>query len=119
MSENIDSRSAAQPEAPRYQQPAVPSQPRYSQPAAAGQQDMRAPAENDGLAIASLVLGILWMWGLGSVLAVIFGHVSFANAKRAYRKPSGLTIAGLVLGYAGIALAVIMGIVVAMASSST
>jgi Domain of unknown function (DUF4190) len=35
----------------------------------------QAPAapRTSGFAIASLVLGICWLWGIGSVLAIIFG----------------------------------------------
>src|SRR5665647_184880 len=29
----------------------------------------------NGMAIASLVLGIVWLWGLGSLLALIFGVI--------------------------------------------
>lgn len=32
--------------------------------------------QTNGLAIASLVLGILWLSGLGSFLALIFGYIS-------------------------------------------
>ena len=35
-----------------------------------------------GLAIASLVLGIVWIFWLGSILAVIFGHVALSQIKR-------------------------------------
>src|SRR5712691_4131267 len=33
----------------------------------------QTPVTN-GYAIASLVLGIVWLWWLGSVLALVFGH---------------------------------------------
>ncbi|RIQ11363.1 DUF4190 domain-containing protein [Jiangella rhizosphaerae] len=61
------------------------------------------PKTTSGLAVASLVLGILWLGWLGSLLAVIFGHISLGRMKQ---DPSvsgrGLAIAGLVLGYIGI-----------------
>ena len=34
------------------------------------------------MAITSLVLGILWFWGLGSLVAVILGHLARAQIKR-------------------------------------
>src|SRR4051794_32282227 len=36
----------------------------------------------DGFAIASLVLGILWLYWLGSVLALVFGYVALSRIKR-------------------------------------
>jgi hypothetical protein len=65
-----------------------------------------APRQTNGLAVASLVLGILWLFWIGSILAVIFGHVAL-NQIKAQEGPSrpegkGLAIAGLVLGYVGV-----------------
>jgi hypothetical protein len=58
-----------------------------------------------GLAIASLVLGIVWIFWLGSILAVIFGHVALSQIKRSMGALTGrgMAIAGLILGYLGIA----------------
>jgi len=63
---------------------------------------------SDGLAVASLVLGILWIVGIGSILAVAFGHTHLSRAKRGEVNQSGMAIAGLVLGYVGIAGAAIL-----------
>ena len=61
----------------------------------------------NGLAIASMVLGILWIYWIGSILALIFGY----SAKREIRLNSGETLggggmatAGIVLGWIGVAL---------------
>ncbi len=35
--------------------------------------------QTNGLAMASLVLGIVWVFGLGSILAVIFGFSGAAT----------------------------------------
>lgn len=56
----------------------------------------------NGLAIASMVLGILWIWWIGSVLAVIFGFVSLKQIKERGEGGRGMAIAGLVLGLIGI-----------------
>ena len=57
----------------------------------------------NGLAIASLVLGIMWFYWIGSILAVVFGHVSLSQIKRnPYQTGRGMAIAGLVLGYIGL-----------------
>lgn len=55
----------------------------------------------NGLAIASMVLGILWLFWIGSILAIVFGHVSLGQIKRSNGTQGGrgMAIAGLVLGY--------------------
>jgi len=54
----------------------------------------------NGLAIASLVLGIVWLYFVGSILAVVFGHIALSNIKRNPAvRGKGLAIAGVVLGY--------------------
>ena len=50
-----------------------------------------------------MVLGILWMWWIGSVLAVIFGHVALSQMRRSGQGGRGMAIAGMVLGYLGVA----------------
>ena len=62
----------------------------------------------DGFAIASLFLSLVWLGGLGSLLAVIFGHTSRGRAKRSGLEPSGLATAGTVLGWVGIAIMVLV-----------
>ncbi len=61
-----------------------------------------------GLAIASMVLGIVWLLWLGSILAVIFGHVALSQIKRSAGALTGrgMAIAGLILGYLGIVMLV-------------
>ncbi len=71
----------------------------------------------NGLAIASLVLGILWLFGLGSLLAVIFGHLGRRQIKERNEGGNGLATAGLVLGYVGLAGALAFILTVATAGS--
>lgn len=57
-----------------------------------------------GLAIASLILGILGLlplFGVGSLIAVIFGHVSLSAIHRSngLLTGGGMAVAGLILGY--------------------
>ena len=63
-----------------------------------------------GLAIASLVLAILWIWWIGSLLAVIFGHVALSQIKRSHgwKTGRGMAMAGVVLGWVGLATLVIV-----------
>lgn len=104
-----------------YGQPASPYPQQYGQPAspygnAYGQPAYYAPAEPKGLSIASLCCGIAVFVGFGffvlpQVAAVILGHMALR------KEPSGkgMAIAGLVLGYVGIALTVIVIIFFAIA----
>ena len=69
---------------------------------------------NSGLGIASMVLGILWMYWIGSILAVIFGHVALSQIKK---DPSiggrGMAVAGVVLGWIGVGvllLSIVLGV---------
>jgi hypothetical protein len=76
-----------------------------------------ATAETSGKAVASLVCGLfLFVFPL-SILAIIFGHLSlFEIRKSAGRlKGEGLAIAGLVLGYMGVAAMPVILIIAAIA----
>jgi cation diffusion facilitator family transporter len=66
------------------------------------------PPPVNGMAIAALVLGILWLYWLGSVLALIFGYIALAQVKKAPadapQQGRGLAVAGVVLGWVGVAI---------------
>ncbi|HEU4543322.1 MAG TPA: DUF4190 domain-containing protein [Jiangellaceae bacterium] len=59
------------------------------------------PAGTNGLAVAALVLGIVWAFWIGSALAIVFGHVALGQIKTKGQEGKGLAVAGLVLGYVG------------------
>jgi hypothetical protein len=72
------------------------------------------PPKNDGKAIGSLIASVLWFCGVGSVVGVVLGHLSRSQARREGRPPAGLAMAGLVLGYIGLAAMVaVVAVVVA------
>ena len=78
-----------------------------------------APPERpitNGLAVASLAAGIVWLGWLGSIAAVVFGHVALGQIKRSGGRETGwgLAVAGLVLGYCG--LGVLLIVMIAAAS---
>lgn len=75
--------------------------------------DDQGPKPTSGLAITSLVCGILYVCGVGSLMAVIFGHIGLGQTRRGERAGGGLAIAGLVLGYLGLLGTVAMGIALA------
>jgi hypothetical protein len=66
----------------------------------------RAVAKTNGFAVASMVLGIVWMYWIGSILAVIFGFVALKQIKDSggTQGGRGMAIAGLVLGWIGVAI---------------
>ena len=70
----------------------------------------------NGLAVAALVLGIFWVCGLGSLLAVIFGFVALGQIKRLGVGGKGLAIAGIVLGIIGLLATVAVGVVAVVAA---
>jgi hypothetical protein len=61
-------------------------------------------AKTSGLAIAAFVLSLLWIFGLGSLLAVIFGIIALVTIGRSHgtRRGRGWAIAGLVIGSLGL-----------------
>jgi len=65
----------------------------------------------NGLAIASMVLGILWLFWIGSVLALIFGLVAHQQIKVTRQSGKGMATAGVVLGVMGIVFGVLVTIV--------
>jgi len=50
------------------------------------------------------VLGILWLYWLGSILALVFGYVALRQIKERHQDGRGLAIAGVVLGWIGVAV---------------
>jgi hypothetical protein len=62
------------------------------------------PTRTSGFAIASLVLSLVWLGGLGSILAVVFGSKAKQDIRRSsgYLGGDGMATAGIVLGILGI-----------------
>lgn len=63
--------------------------------------------ETNGMAVASLVLSISGFvsYGIGCILGIVFGHVALSQISRNAGTQDGraLAIAGLIIGYVGIA----------------
>ena len=65
------------------------------------------------MAIASLVLGVLWMYWVGSILALVFGYLAKREIRQSQNQldGSGMATAGVVLGWIGVGtLTLVMGI---------
>ena len=72
----------------------------------------------NGFAIASLVLGAIWIYWIGSILALIFGYIAKRQIDEAggLDEGRGLAIAGIVLGWIGVAILVVV-IIAALAAN--
>jgi uncharacterized membrane protein len=62
----------------------------------------------NGLAIASFVCGLLWIWWLGSVLALAFGYRARRQIMESGggQQGAGLATAGIVLGWVAVAIGI-------------
>ncbi len=65
-----------------------------------------------------MILGIIWIYWIGSILAVIFGHIALNQIKKTGQTGRGMAIAGLILGYIGVAIMVVI-IVIAVGVAVT
>ena len=66
------------------------------------------PPETSGKAIFSLICGIFFLFPPSAIVAVIFGHLSRSEIRRSAGKLAGkgMALAGVILGYVGVALTV-------------
>jgi len=69
------------------------------------------------MVIASLVLGILWIYWIGSIVALILGYLALREIRQNPQdiEGSGMAIAGIILGWVAMAtllLAIAMGLYV-------
>jgi hypothetical protein len=65
-------------------------------------------SQTNGLAVASLLLAVLWFAGVGAVLALVFGYRARRQIKNSAgsQTGSGLATAGIILGWIGITVLV-------------
>ena len=90
---------------------AAPFQPAYVQ------------RSTNGMAIASMVLGIVWIYGIGSILALVFGYMARKQIAESQgtQQGGGMATAGIVLGWIGVgilAAVVVVAIISALGASS-
>jgi hypothetical protein len=85
----------------------------YAYPAAGGSYGY-APEKTNGLAIAGFVCSLFfWIYGIGALLGIIFGFIARSQIKRSgnTQKGSGFALAGIIIGFVGIAIGIILIIV--------
>ena len=72
-------------------------------------------SKTSGKAIASLILSLVWLYGLGSLIAIILGHMARSEIKKSEGTitGNGLALSGLIIGY--LSFVFIIGILVAVA----
>jgi hypothetical protein len=71
------------------------------------------PPGTNAIAITAFVCGIvqfLGFWLLGTVPAIVCGHIARRQIRQTGEQGDGLALAGLILGYVGLGLSVIVGI---------
>ena len=72
-------------------------------------------ADTNGFAIASLFLGIIWLFGLGSLLAMVLGYLGLKqiDASGGHQSGRAIAIAGIVIGVVGLAsLGILVGFLI-------
>ena len=77
-------------------------------------------AGTNGFAIASLACGLAqFVFGpLATIPAIVFGHMARGQIKRTGEQGAGLALAGLILGWATVILAIVLIVVVVLALSA-
>jgi type IV pilus assembly protein PilA len=87
-------------------------------PAGPAQQAWNGPQQSSGKATASLVCGILFFfWPFTAIAAVILGHIALSEIKKSAGRLAGqgMAMAGLILGYIGVAFVPFILIIAAIA----
>ena len=74
-----------------------------------------------GYAITSMVLGIVWVYWITSILALVFGHLALKKMKQDNNfRGKGFAIAGVALGWTWVGilgLVIVIGVIVTATSS--
>jgi hypothetical protein len=94
--------------------PSPPPAPPFAPPQYAPPAQYAAPygyqvVRRNGLAIASMVVGIVgilmfWLYAIVPIVAIVFGHVALSQIKKRGQEGRGMAIAGIVTGYVGLGL---------------
>ena len=74
------------------------------------------PRRTNGFAVASMVLGILWLYWFGSILALVFGYTAKRQIRERGEAGGGMATAGIVLGWVGVGF-LALGLLFGVASS--
>jgi hypothetical protein len=74
------------------------------------------PPKNNSLAIASLICGVgqVMLWPLITIPAIVLGHIARRQIRQSGEAGSGMATAGLILGYVGAGVLVLLAIGIAL-----
>lgn len=94
------------------QPPPQPPQPYTGYPGNTGGPPGAYQPQTNGMAIASLIfgiLGLLILYGIGAVLALVFGYVAKGQIKRSQgmQTGNGLALAGIIMGWIGVVITIL------------
>jgi hypothetical protein len=66
--------------------------------------------KNNGMALAALISSCVavFICGIGFILGVIFGHIALSQIKQTGEGGRGMAVAGLVIGYIGIVVMIVV-----------
>jgi amino acid transporter len=107
------------PPSPGYEAPPTAYAP-PGYPATPGGYAVAPPAGTNGFAIASFVLSFFFcLYGIGAILAVVFGHIARSQIRRTGQQGAGLALAGMIIGYVGIGLWVLFVVLAIAAGDDT
>lgn len=102
--------------------PAAPPFPNPVAPPIPGQQIQYvqvAAAKTNGYAIASLVLSLLGLCGIGSILAIVFGNMAKKEIAARGEGGLGLAKAGVIIGWIGLGIVGLYFLVFLIAAASS
>jgi hypothetical protein len=90
-------------------------------PAAYGYMPVAQPRRTNSLAVGSLVAGIgqLFVWTPASIAAVVMGHMARRQIRQTGEDGDGMAVAGLILGWIGIALTLLFVLILVVAIAAT
>jgi hypothetical protein len=103
-------REASSPPPGWYADPTRPGRTRWWDGARWGALDVPEDRKTNGLSIAALILGVLWLYWIGSVLALLLGDVARGQIRRSNgaQGGDGMATAGIVLGWIGLAVLLLL-----------
>ena len=110
------------PSAPGYGPPSAPpgylppGDPAYGYPPGVPPYGYVPAQKTNGLAVASLVCSLVWLGGLGSILAIVFGIIARSQIRKSEGnvQGTGLALAGIIVGVVGLVAVILFVILVAV-----